>query len=233
MLRFCFGPSGAGKSRLLLEEVIRESMEAPGKQFLIVVPDQYTLQVQQRIVHMHPAHGIMNIDVLSFSRLVHRVFDEVGAPEEPVLDDMGKTMILRHTAGKMADRLPLIAKRMRQPGFMDEIKSLISECLQYGVGPDDLEVLIEACGRRGGLRARLKDLKEIFAAFEEEIRGRYITSEGTMGELARRIPSSSLIKDSVVVFDGFTGFTPIQYQVLLSIMRTAASVTVSLVLDDG
>ncbi len=233
MLRFCFGPSGSGKSKFLYEETIKKSLEDPAAQFLIVVPDQYTLQVQQRIVRMHPAHGIMNIDVLSFSRLVHRVFDEVGAPVTPVLDDMGKTLILRHTAERIKGDLPLIAKRMRQPGFMDEIKSLISECLQYGVGPDELDVLIEACGRRGGLRARLKDLKQIFSAFEDEISGRYITAEGTMGELARRIPGSSLIKDSFVVFDGFTGFTPIQYQVLSSIMETAASVTVSLVLDDG
>ena len=233
MLRFCFGPSGSGKSKFLYEETIKKSLEDKTAQFLIVVPDQYTLQVQRRIVRMHPARGIMNIDVLSFSRLVHRVFDEVGAPITPVLDDMGKTLILRHTAERIKGELPLIAKRMRQPGFMDEIKSLISECLQYGVGPDELEILIEACGRRGGLKARLKDLKQIFCAFEDDINGRYITSEGTMGELARRIPGSSLIKDSFVVFDGFTGFTPIQYQVLLSIMETAASVTVSLVLDDG
>ena len=53
---------------------------------LIIVPDQFTMQTQMDLVTMHPCKGIMNIDVLSFGRLSHRIIEEVGADERPVLD---------------------------------------------------------------------------------------------------------------------------------------------------
>ena len=36
----------------------------------------------------------MNIDALSFGRLAHRVFEEVGQDDRTVLDDEGKNLIL-------------------------------------------------------------------------------------------------------------------------------------------
>lgn len=231
MLRFCFGPSGVGKSRMLLEEAIRESMAAPGKQFLIVVPDQYTLQVQRDVVSLHPRHAISDIDVLSFSRLAHRIFDEVGGPEVPVLDDMGKTLVLKLVAARIRERLPLLGPRMHLPGFIDEVKSLFSEFLQYRISPDDLDGMISACSLQGALAARLGDIKTLYVAFGEYINGHYVTAEETMGILAKKIHESDLLRGSVVLFDGFTGFTPIQYQVLLSILQVAERMTVSLVAD--
>ena len=49
-LKFVFGPSGAGKSRLLYEEVIRRAAENRKQNFLIIVPDQFTMQTQKDLV---------------------------------------------------------------------------------------------------------------------------------------------------------------------------------------
>ena len=75
MLRFYLGASGAGKSTKLYQEIIERSIKAPEQNFFIIVPDQFTMQTQMDIVKMHPVHGIMNIDVLSFGRVAHRIFD--------------------------------------------------------------------------------------------------------------------------------------------------------------
>ena len=77
-LRFYFGPSGAGKSTGLHKEIIKRAMENPKTEFLIIVPDQFTMQTQMDLVKAHPKKGIMNIDVLSFGRLSHRILEEVG-----------------------------------------------------------------------------------------------------------------------------------------------------------
>ena len=76
-LRFCLGKSGAGKSTLVYQEIIQRSLEHEEEDFLILVPDQFTMQTQKELCELHPNGGIMNIDVLSFSRLAHRIFDEV------------------------------------------------------------------------------------------------------------------------------------------------------------
>ena len=78
-LQFIFGPSGSGKSHYLYENIIKASMEHPEQEFIVLVPEQFTMQTQKDLVSMHERGGIMNIDVLSFGRLAYRVFEETGA----------------------------------------------------------------------------------------------------------------------------------------------------------
>ena len=66
-LQFVFGGSGSGKTTLLLQTIIEESIREPDKQFLVIVPEQFTMQTQRELVMRHPRHGILNIDVLTAS----------------------------------------------------------------------------------------------------------------------------------------------------------------------
>ena len=45
-LEFIAGSSGSGKSYQIYREIIRESMEDPERQFLVIVPEQFTMQTQ-------------------------------------------------------------------------------------------------------------------------------------------------------------------------------------------
>ena len=106
--RFCFGASGAGKSYTLHREVIGRSGGSPGAgHFIVLVPEQYTMQTQKEMVLASPGRGIMDIDVLSFGRLAHRVFEEVGADGRTMLDDTGKSLILRRRHVMLARVLQL------------------------------------------------------------------------------------------------------------------------------
>ena len=49
--------------------------------------------------------------------------------------------------------------------------------------------------------------------------------------LARLLPKSELVRGSVIAFDGFTGFTPVQNRVLQQLMGLAGEVIVSVVMD--
>ena len=72
-LQFILGSSGSGKSRYLYETVIKESLAAPKENFLILVPEQFTMEIQRNLIELHPRKGILNIDVLSF-QFWHSVF---------------------------------------------------------------------------------------------------------------------------------------------------------------
>ena len=48
---------------------VREAIENPDKNYLVIVPEQFTMQTQKDLCLAHPKGGIMNIDVLSFGRL--------------------------------------------------------------------------------------------------------------------------------------------------------------------
>lgn len=230
-LRFVFGGSGAGKSTYVFEEVIRQAVLQPQRQFIVMVPDQFTMSTQKMLCSMHPSGGIMNIDVQSFSRLIHRIADEVGTRERTQLDDTGKNLILRSVALQKQDELTVLAAKLKRPGYIHEVKSMISEFYQYAISPADLEEMIELSQGKGSLSYKLRDLKILYEGFQEYISQQYITTEEALEELCAMIPRSVLLAGCDIVVDGFTGFTPIQCKVLFQLMQTAAQMTITLCAD--
>ena len=142
-LQFIFGSSGSGKTRYLYETLIRESMKQPGQQYFAIVPEQFTMQTQKDIVMLHPHHGTMNIDIVSFQRLAYRIFEELSISSLSVLDDMGKSMVLRKVAAEQKKKLGLFQGHLNQNGFINQLKSMLSELYQYGIRPEDLTNAIE------------------------------------------------------------------------------------------
>ena len=119
------GGSGAGKTEYIYRKIIELSMKEPDGRFFVVTPEQATMQAQKEIVRLHPNHGTMNIDVVSFERLAYRIFSELSIPQPEVLDDTGKNMILRKLAGEKKDELTMFSSHLNRPGFIGEIKSKI------------------------------------------------------------------------------------------------------------
>ena len=117
-LQFVFGNSGCGKTHYIQEQMIKLASASPKKNFLVIVPEQFTMQTQRKLVKMHPGHSILNIDVLSFARLAYRVFDELGSFCHQVLEDTGKNLILRHVAQEKADTLTVLRKNMARMGYV-------------------------------------------------------------------------------------------------------------------
>ena len=179
-LRFCFGPSGAGKSYQIYKEIIDRSMENPKQNFLIIVPDQFTMQTQKELVTMHERGGIMNIDVLSFGRLSHRILEEVGGQSIPVLDDTGKSLVLQKVAMSIREKLPVLGSHLHKQGYIQEIKSAISESkdcesITYSLQGKIMKFFINVSSETGTTSAqRLGD--NIIDSFSETELGYYDVS---------------------------------------------------------
>lgn len=230
-LQFWFGASGAGKSIGVQQEMIQRAIKNPDKNYFLVVPDQFTMQTQKQIVKMHPDGGILNIDVLSFGRLSHRIFEEVGIEERIVLDDTGKCLLLRKVLEQLKDEVPVLSMGLKQPGYIQEIKSVLSEFMQYGLKPEDVKALAEYAAERRALMLKLNDLSLLYERFLAECENRYLTKEETLDLLRKRLPLSKIVKVSTFVFDGFTGFTPIQNKVMEELLLLAEDVIVTLEMD--
>lgn len=230
-LQFYFGGSGAGKSRQLHRDITAWARKEPERNFLFLVPDQFTMQTQVDLVNASDCGGIMNIDVLSFGRLSHRIFEETGYGQKPVLDDTGKSLVLRKVAASLKEELPVIGRNLNKLGYIHEVKSAISEFKQYGLGTKEVGALAQFAKGRGALYYKLKDLEVIYQGFSDYIRDRFITTEETLELLTRAVGKSEIIRDSVIVFDGFTGFTPIQYRLIQELLTLTERVIVSITID--
>lgn len=230
-VKFVLGGSGSGKSEYLYSKVTEEASCNPKKNYLVIVPEQFTLATQQKLVSLSPKRAIMNVDILSFKRLAYRVFDDLGMSDVSVLDETGKNLLIRKIAQEQDEKLTVLHSNMSRMGYVEQLKSLISEFSQYNVTPDALRKLEEDDRYSRSFIAKIKDVSLLYEFFLEAMKGKYVMAEEILHVLARVAPESELLKDSVLVFDEFTGFTPIQYDLMRALMPVVDSIYVALSID--
>lgn len=230
-LQFVLGNSGSGKTEHIYREIVGKAGENPKKNYLVIVPEQFTMQTQKKLVELAPNHAIMNIDVLSFKRLAYRVFDELGKSELVVLEETGKNLVLRKLAKERQEQLTVLRPNMSRMGYVGELKSLISEFMQYNITPGQLENYIESNALPGAFASKLRDIVIMYRGFLEYMEGSYITAEEILNLLIPLAKDSPLLRDSVVVLDEFTGFTPIQNQLLRELFKVTEQMYVLLTID--
>lgn len=230
-LQFILGSSGCGKTEYVYRQIVAEAGEHPKKNYLVIVPEQFTMQTQQKLVELAPNHAIMNIDVLSFKRLAYRVFDELGMTKIQVLEETGKNLVLRRLAQEQEEKLTVLRANMNRMGYIGEVKSLISELMQYNVTADELAEVAERDDLSPLFAAKLKDIVTMYRAFLDFMEGSYITAEEILSVLKAVAKDADLLRDSVVVLDEFTGFTPIQNSLLGELLLVADRILVTLTID--
>ena len=226
-LQFIMGPSGSGKSHYLYEKVTEESLQNPNKNYFVIVPDQSTFQAQKDLVMASPRKGIMNVDVLSFNRLAHRIFEETGGNPGQVLSDVGKSFVLRKIAEDYESELNILKSNMKKTGFIGELKAVISEFIRYDISDNTLEQMMSEVGSSTNLYYKLKDIHTIYQGFRDYLQGRYVMGEELLDLLCRVVPKSTMLKDSVVVLDGFTRFTPVESRLLGELLSVCEKVMVT------
>lgn len=229
-LQFILGGSGSGKTRRLYTELIRQSAKEPDTQFFAIVPEQFTMQTQKEIVSLHPNFGVMNIDIVSFKRLAYRIFEELAIINPQILDDMGKSMVLRKVSADRKKSLVFYKEHLSKAGFISQLKSMLSELYQYGITPQMLTEKIPD-SLSPVLAQKLSDITVVYEGFKEYIEGKFITSEEILDVLCNQLPRSELIKNSVIALDGYTGFTPVQYRILELFFRYSKKVVINVTMD--
>lgn len=237
-LKLVLGSSGAGKTKYLYDDIIKKSIDNPSKNYILIVPEQFTMETQKDIVELHPRHGVMNIDILSFNRLAFRIFEELGINRLSILDDTGKTFVLRHVIEENKDKLEVFEDKVKYFGFVSQMKSSISELYQYGISPDKLSEVIEKSGTHKNTSMKLKDIQLIYSEFQNYVNrmngaeGAYITKEEVLSKLCEVIDKSEIIKNSEIYLDGFTGFTPVQNRLIKLLMRLTNVVNITLTISE-
>lgn len=231
-VRFLLGASGSGKSRQIYNEIIQASIKEPERNFYLIVPEQYTMEAQRELVTMHPAGGMMNIDAIGMNRLAYRVFDELGISTGQVLEDFGKSMLIKKILCEQQDTLHVYGSYYDKLGFVDEMKSMMSEIFQYNIKQDTIDEIMEQIPEDSVVAGKMQDIRHIYEEFEAFAGERYIVAEQLVELLTRHVGQSKLVCGSSLYFDGFTGFTPVQLELVEKLMACADNLTFSFTLDD-
>ncbi len=242
-IKILAGPAGSGKSNRLYEELIRDAYRNRDRQFFLIVPEQAGSSMEQRILRMNKRitgrDGFFNIDIIGFTRLAYRVFQEQGRSLRNVMEDYGKTILLRAVIGRVRDRLSLYRGSVDRQGFVEELKSLFSEFFLFDISPEDLEnVIRNLAPEEDRLKQKLEEILCIYREFREDevFRSDYMVAEELPAYLARLLSEEgeiACVDGAVFVFDGFTGFTAEQRKVLEALKHRASGLSFSVTIEQG
>ena len=232
-LRLLYGSSVSKKTEALYDALIRASEAHPEQNFILVVPEQASLQAQEAIVARHPRHAVSNIDILTFNRLAYRVFEETGTKTREALDDYGKIMLLRLVTLRHKDELEVLSRGISKVGMLTELKSVISELVQYNISPEALAKKAEELNEHPPLQKKLRDLALLYRAFMEAVHQKREIAEERTARLAEAIGKWPGAARTTVAFDGFTGFTAPQYEVVRALLRHCPDVLQGVTVGSG
>ena len=230
MVRIIYGKAKSGKTHQLFTE-INERLSNGEEGLILLVPEQYTLEAEKQLMAFMDAEGLLNIEVLSFKRLAHRVISEVGAPEKNSLTTAGKIMLLRKIFFESREDLKVYKSAYDKMGFLSQVLDLIKELKQNMVTPEKLQAVGDGLDANPLLKAKLEDFSHIFNVYERLKSDRYHDEEDLYAHLLSGIAISERLKDVTLWIDGFDSYTVQELGILKALMKTVKSLTLTLCTD--
>lgn len=228
-IRFVLGAPGTGKTTYVIHEMLKRKVDLPASNKVnqlspcyYIVPEQYTLKAQEKILKQ--ANGLLDIEVLSFNRLVFRYIDYLGLAAQKTINDSGKSMLIRQIIEEHKNEFVWINKHRKKQSYMDELNSLMTECYQYNLTDAHLEESIQKTEKQL-LKDKLKDIKTLFYYFRQAIEETFITPQEGSLAFVRKIKEIEPLKQVSLFFDGFYGFTPLQYVLIEGLMTICKELT--------
>lgn len=242
-VKILIGSHGLNKSEWLYNYLITASRDENDKtkvnlkqKLYLVVPEQDTNEKQRIMMNRAKdagyGSGIINIDVVSFDRIAHNIFDtlNIEPQNEKIIDDDAKTMMLVLILSDLNrdNKLKYYNKMGNKVGFAKKLTKAMSEFYSYDVTDEDFGKAIAKCEKQATLKIKLEDLNLIFNEFKNLLSTNgYSIKEDKYDKLNQVITTKDdMFNDAIVAFEGFTGFTPVQLDIFKKIANVAKEVYV-------
>ncbi|MGN1318290.1 MAG: PD-(D/E)XK nuclease family protein [Lachnospirales bacterium] len=227
-LKFILGDVGSGKTSRCIDEIINKDNST--NSLIYIVPEQFSMESERLLLKKKPEGVIINTGVYSFRHLAFNVMNELGVGDKNILNDIGRSMLLKKSLIDIQNDLVLYKTSINNKGFTDSLGSTIAELMQYNV---DCEMLLSAIDNLddSNLKYKLLDIEKIYDTYSRDLKKNYISAENTLDILSQIIENSKIIKESEIWIDGFKSFTPQEYGVIGELLRCSKSVTIALSVD--
>ncbi|WP_054695636.1 helicase-exonuclease AddAB subunit AddB [Syntrophomonas palmitatica] len=226
-LRYILGRAGQGKTRLVMNE-IKYYLDNGDDPLILLVPEQYTLQAERDLMEKLELPGIMQVEVLSFTRMASRIFNDVGGLTRTLLNEQGKNMILRRVINQNRHKLTIFKPAALQDGFVLKCSEIIAEMKQYNISPADLLDKMTAIETKSTLYMKLNDIAVIYEEMAKYLSGHYLDMEDYINFFIEKLEESSYFRESRIWMDNFTTISPQSLRVVEKLMQHCREFSISL-----
>ena len=228
MLHILTGPAGSGKSEWCLNQIGR--LAESGKNTVIIVPEQSSYVMERAVTLRLPARLRPRCEMRSFRSLCSDVFAECGGMARRLVDDAARASIARRAVAKLSDSIVCFRRHRRDISFFSLCVSLIEECKNAGVSPEDLLRVLEQSPSELS-RARMREFALIYSQYEELLGSRYVDTASQISQAAALGEHCSFLTGKTFLLDGYTGFTTPQLSMISCLLKNGNDVVVTLCLD--
>lgn len=229
MLKMVFGRSGYGKTEYVFKS-IKELVEQGNKNILLLVPEQYSLVCERRLLTDLGEKGISAVDNSSFTRISDAVKREYGGESIPVLSKGGKAVLMMQAIEKSKDELCLFSKNLDSSAFVNSMIKIYDEMKSCNLSADEIRELSRGIGNET-LHKKLDDIVLIMNTYEDIISDRFLDASNELTRLYDKIKDKNFFKGKTVFIDGFNGFVAQEYKLLELVIKEAECVTITLCTD--
>ena len=224
MLNIFYGRENLDKEKFIYDNI--------GGRALLVVPDQFTLEAERELIAHSGAKALMDVEVLSLSRLGYRLLEELGGSKRTFIDKYGRHMILSSIAAEEREKLQVFKGLEEKNSFIELVNNFISEMKQFNCGADELAEIARSVPDGSYTQRKLEDLYLLYSEYEAAIRGKYTDSEDYIDLFLGKISRSELVAGNHIWIYGFDSFAPKALSVIGELMQYAADVNLVLTYDD-
>ncbi|MBK5262912.1 MAG: hypothetical protein JJE17_10155, partial [Peptostreptococcaceae bacterium] len=225
MLNIYYGRESLNKEKFIFDNI--------NKKTLLLVPDQFTLEAEQRAFSVLGVKGLMDLEIISPSRLGFRILAKVGGNKAIHIDKYGRHMLLTKILSNEKENLEAFKGLEKMPAFIEMINNLISEMKQYNTGPEQLTEIMAGIEDNFLLHKKLKDIQRIYQKYEDYIQNKYVDTEDYVNLFISKLEKFEDIRSCDIWIWGFDYFTPKNLDLIRELMRYAISVNVVMTYDEG
>lgn len=224
-LRIIYGKSGSGKSEYCFSEIAK--LIEKEKKIYIITPEQFSFTAEKKLMDAIDTKAVVNAEVITLSRMAHRVLQEIGGSKKTKLTKCGKAMLIYSILNENKNKLKFLSKSDEN---IDLSMTAITEFKKHGILPKHLQEEIENV-QDEYLKTKLNDMFLIYQNFEQKLQGEYIEDTDLLTMLSNELENTDIIKDSLIYIDEFAGFTYQEYEILKQFIKLAKQVTITVCTD--
>ena len=156
-LKILYGRAGSGKSYNIYHK-IKNLVEKNEKVFLCV-PEQFTHMTERKIMEIIGSISPFSCQVISFERIVQRVYEETGESTARVLSDTVRSVIMSKAIN--SGELSLYSKMASNNGFVTLMEDMVTRFKKYSVTPMDIDTLGHSVSNQM-TKEKLSDISKIY-----------------------------------------------------------------------
>ena len=227
MLRFILGKSGSGKSTETLK--IAGELADNNLPIMLIVPDQSTFECEKTLLDVFGAKKAEKVLVFGFSRLCKYVFELTGNSADNVIDEGTRAVVMSLALEELTEKLSLLSSKGNK-SLVDVMLQTVSDLKKSSVTSNELRGASKLVEDET-LKTKLNETALITDTFDALVSQSYIDPMDDLTRLNDILLKNNVLKDYTIIFDGFSGFTMQQLNVVRNLMRDCTVTYFTLTLD--